>query len=239
VRSYGQFCPISKAAEVFCERWTPLILRDLGKGVSRFSELQRGVARASPTLLSRRLKELEAEGLVERRRPESGRGWSYHLTAPGQDLMPLVHALGVWGQRWTRRELMDHELDAGLLLWAMERAAHSNAFGARRSVVQLTFRERPARWRNYWFVGENGATQLCITKPAFDIDLYLITTLRDMIYVWRGDLPLQVALSEGKLEAIGSPRARSALPRWLARSKLADVKSERSDARVAKGPRAA
>jgi DNA-binding HxlR family transcriptional regulator len=109
VRTYGQFCPISKAAEVFCGRWTPLILRDLGKGVSRFSELQRGVARVSPTLLSRRLRELEAEGLVERRRSDSGRGWTYHLTAPGQDLIPLVHALGVWGQRWSRRELMDHE----------------------------------------------------------------------------------------------------------------------------------
>lgn len=237
MKSYGQFCPISKAAEVFCERWTPLILRDLGKGVSRFSELQRGVARASPTLLSRRLRELEAEGLVERRRSESGRGWTYHLTAPGKDLMPLVQALGVWGQRWSRRELMDHELDAGLLLWAMERGAHPDAFGARRSVVQLTFCERPARWRNYWFVGEKGATQLCITDPALEVDLYLTTTLRDMIYIWRGDLPLHTALSAGRIEAIGKARARSALPRWLPRSKLADVKSERPDSVVAKGRR--
>lgn len=227
MRSYGQFCPISKAAEVFCERWTPLILRDLGKGVSRFSELQRGVARASPTLLSRRLRELEAEGLLERRRATSGRGWTYHLTAPGRDLIPLVHALGVWGQKWSRRELMDHELDAGLLLWAMERGSHPDAFGRGRSVVQLTFRERPARWRHYWFVGENGATQLCITNPGFEVDLYLTTTLRDMIYIWRGDLPLDTALSEGRLEAIGKAQARSALPRWLARSRLADVKSER------------
>jgi DNA-binding HxlR family transcriptional regulator len=234
MRSYGQFCPISKAAEVFCERWTPLILRDLGKGVSRFSELQRGVARASPTLLSRRLRELETEGLVERRRSASGRSWTYHLTAPGQDLMPLVHALGVWGQRWSRRELMDHELDAGLLLWAMERGAHPDAFGVGRWVVQLTFRERPARWRSYWFVGENSATQLCITDPALDVDLYLTTTLRDMIYVWRGDVSLQTALSEGRLEAIGKAGARLALPRWLPRSKLADVKSERPVGRVAK-----
>ena len=238
MRTYGQFCPISKAAEVFCERWTPLILRDLGKGVSRFSELQRGVARASPTLLSRRLRELEAEGLVERRRSESGRGWTYHLTAPGQDLMPLVHALGVWGQRWSRRELMDHELDAGLLLWAMERGAYPDALGSGRSVVQLTFRERPARWRHYWFVGENSATQLCITDPGFDVDLYLTTTLRDMIYIWRGDLPLHTALNEGRLEAIGHARARSVLPRWLPKSKLADVKSKRPDARVAKSPKA-
>ena len=233
MRSYGQFCPISKAAEVFCERWTPLILRDLGKGVSRFSELQRGVARASPTLLSRRLRELEVEGLLERRRPNSGRGWTYHLTAAGQDLMPLVHALGVWGQKWSRRELMDHELDAGLLLWAMERGSHPDAFGAGRSVVQLTFRERPARWRHYWFVGENGATQLCITDPDFEVDLYLTTTLRDMIYIWRGDLSLDTALSQGRLEAIGKAQARSALPRWLARSRLADVKSDRPNPGIA------
>lgn len=238
MRGYGQFCPISKAAEVFCERWTPLILRDLGKGVSRFSELQRGVARASPTLLSRRLRELEAEGLVERRRSASGRSWTYHLTAPGQDLMPLVHALGVWGQKWSRRELMDHELDAGLLLWAMERGADPDAFGEGRSVVQLTFHERPARWRNYWFVGENSSTQLCIADPALDVDLYLTTTLRDMIYIWRGDVSLQTALSQGRLEAIGKASARSALPRWLPRSKLADVKSERPAGRVVKTRRA-
>ena len=43
MKPYGQFCPVAKAAEVFCERWTPLILRDLAIGASRFSELQRGV----------------------------------------------------------------------------------------------------------------------------------------------------------------------------------------------------
>jgi len=57
MKRYGQFCPIAKAAEVFCERWTPLILRDLAFGASRFSELQRGVPLASPTLLSHRQQE--------------------------------------------------------------------------------------------------------------------------------------------------------------------------------------
>ena len=57
MRSYGQFCPVAKAAELFCERWTPLIVRDLAAGAARFSELQRGVPLMSPTLLSRRLKQ--------------------------------------------------------------------------------------------------------------------------------------------------------------------------------------
>src|SRR5258706_11697715 len=60
MKSYGQFCPVAKAAELFCERWTGLILRDLVAGASRFSELKNGVPFSSPTLLSRRLKQLEA-----------------------------------------------------------------------------------------------------------------------------------------------------------------------------------
>ena len=64
MKRYGQFCPVAKAAEVFCERWTPLILRDLALGASRFSELQRGVPLASPSLLSHRLRQLEKEGII-------------------------------------------------------------------------------------------------------------------------------------------------------------------------------
>ena len=73
MKSYGQFCPVAKAAEVFCERWTPLILRDLALGATRFSELQRGVPLASPTLLSYRLKQLEKEGSWSGARRRAGR----------------------------------------------------------------------------------------------------------------------------------------------------------------------
>ena len=117
MRTYGQFCPVAKAAELFCERWTPLILRDLALGASRFSELQRGVPLASPTILARRLAQLVAEGVVERRGGPRGRR-TYHLTPAGQDFVPVVMALGLWGQRWSRRELAAHEVDLGLLLWA-------------------------------------------------------------------------------------------------------------------------
>ena len=60
----GRYVLSAKAAELFCVRWTPLILRDLALGASRFTELQRGVPLASPTLLSNRLKQLEKEGIV-------------------------------------------------------------------------------------------------------------------------------------------------------------------------------
>jgi DNA-binding HxlR family transcriptional regulator len=227
MKSYGQFCPIAKAAELFCERWTALILRDLASGVSRFAQLQRGVPQASPTLLTRRLRQLEAEGIVVRCRSDTGRSWTYHLTLSGQEFLPIVKALGEWGQKWSRRELADHEVNASLLLWAMERGARPDAFGARRGVVKLTFADRRVSKRHYWLVSENGRTELCIEDPGFEVNLYLTTTLRDMIYIWRGDLALARAVDEGRLEVLGEAWARRALPHWLARSKYAAVKPER------------
>jgi DNA-binding HxlR family transcriptional regulator len=70
--SYGQFCPIAKAAQILAERWTPLVLRELICGSTRFNDLRRGVPLMSSSLLSHRLKFLEHEGVVERR-PVSGR----------------------------------------------------------------------------------------------------------------------------------------------------------------------
>ena len=66
MRSYRQFCPVAKAAEIFCERWNALILRDLAAGPRRFSELQRGVPLMSPSLLSARLKWLIREGVIDK-----------------------------------------------------------------------------------------------------------------------------------------------------------------------------
>jgi len=227
MKSYGQFCPVAKAAEVFCERWTALILRDLGLGSVHFARLQRGIPLASPTLLSNRLKQLVAEGVVERRRSRKGRGWTYHLTPAGGELLPIVRALGVWGQRWLRRELAQHEIDASLLLWAMERGAKHDAFGIRRSTVRVTFSDLPLRKRHYWFVTENGTTQLCVHDPGYEVNLYLTTTLPVMIYIWRGDVSLARAENEGRLEITGDAWARRAFPRWLARSSYASIKSRR------------
>lgn len=228
MKSYGQFCPVAKAAELFCERWTALIVRDLASGATRFSELQRGVPLMSPTLLSRRLKQLEAEGVVERRRGPSGNSWTYHLTPAGAEFAPLVEALGVWGQRWSRRRLAEQEIDLGLLIWSLERGVDPTAFGARRCVVRLRFTDQPAGKDLWWFVNEDGACQLCLHDPGFEIDLHLACSLPDMIYIVRGDLALARALDTDRLEAIGPARIRRALRRWLNLSPLTRIESRRS-----------
>jgi DNA-binding HxlR family transcriptional regulator len=237
MKRYGQFCPVAKAAEVFCERWTPLILRDLALGASRFTELQRGVPLASPSLLSHRLKQLEKQGIVQRRRSSSGRSWTYHLTSAGQDLAPIVLSLGVWGQKWSRRELAKHEIDLGLLLWAIERGSRPEAFGRKRTIIQLTFTDQIEKKRNWWFLNEAERCELCLTAPDHSIDLFLEATLPDMIYVWRGDLSLARALDSGRLRAHGTVSAQRALPRWLGISPLAHVKSALEQMQTQSGPR--
>lgn len=183
--------------------------------------------------VSRRLKELEEEGIIERRRSPPARTWTYHLTPAGREFAPIVEALGTWGQRWSRRELAEHEVNLTLLMWALELAVKPGEFGSRRCVVKLTFRDLPAHTQDWWFVNQDGRAELCVSEPGFEVDLYLITTLPDMIYIYRGDLPLARALEQGRLKAHGIAWARRALSRWLGRSPLAHVKSQRPDARAA------
>ncbi len=230
MRTYGQFCPVAKAAQLFCERWTPLIIRDLSWGATRFSELQLGVPLMSPTLLSRRLKQLEAEGIVERRQDAGKRGATYHLTPAGIEFMPMVNALGVWGQRWARRQLEEGEIDLGLLIWGLERSVNPAAFGNRTSVVRLELTDQPASKQLWWFVNDPGSVELCLDDPGHDVDLFLASTLPNMIYIIRGDVSLIAARRSGRLEVHGTSSLSRRLTDWLNLSPLAAVPSQRADA---------
>jgi DNA-binding HxlR family transcriptional regulator len=141
MRGYGQFCPVAKGAEVFAERWTPLVLRELLCGSTHFSDLHRGVPLMSRSLLSLRLKQLEQIGVVERK--QGPHGPEYHLTQAGREFAPMIRQLGEWGQRWFRSKFGREELDVTLLMWDMRRCIkagpHRNAAGgwsamARRSI---------------------------------------------------------------------------------------------------------
>ena len=149
---YGQFCPVSKAAEVLCQRWTPLILRELLVGSTRFNEIRRGVPTCSPALLSKRLKELEMAGVVERTATDAGTG--YTLTEAGRELFPLIQGLGEWGQRWVRSDYGPDDLDPGLLLWDVRRFLAPGEFGDRRVVIQLMFPSMAPKQRYFWIVVE-------------------------------------------------------------------------------------
>jgi DNA-binding HxlR family transcriptional regulator len=215
MKGYGQLCPVAKAAEVFCERWTALILRDLGAGSIRFTELKRGVPLMSRSMLSRRLQGLEHEGIIERRANATARGCTYHLTPAGRAFLPIIEALGEWGRHWSRRDLAADEVDVSQLLWSMERSVQPDAFGDRRTVMQLEFSDQPGNRRRWWFVNETSEAQLCVKDPGFDVDLYLSVRLRDMIQIWRGDLSLAHAMDSGRLKLHGPSQLKRAVPAWL------------------------
>lgn len=227
MRSYRQFCPVAKAAEIFCERWNALIVRDLAGGPRRFSELKKGVPLMSPSLLSGRLKWLVEEGVVERRPVDGGRA-AYALTEAGRDFVPLVEALGVWGQRWTRRELQEHEIDLGLLVWSIESSANPAAFGDRRCLVRLELTDQIESKRFWWFLNENGGCELCVDDPGGDVSLYLACTLPDAIRIVRGDTSTAEAIGSERLELLGEKWARAAFVDWLNLSPLAGVPSRRA-----------
>jgi DNA-binding HxlR family transcriptional regulator len=93
---YGSFCPVAKAAEVITGRWTPLILYELMRGSERFNEMQNGVPLMARSLLARRLREMEQDGLIYRVRQDGQRGHLYRLTPAGDALRPLIDLMGYW-----------------------------------------------------------------------------------------------------------------------------------------------
>src|SRR5689334_21682387 len=119
MKGYGQFCSMARALELLGERWTLLIVRELLCGSGRFGDLRRGIPRVSRTMLSARLRELLAAGVIVR--DDGDDGPAYRLTAAGAELATVVRALGVWGQRWLPREAKGEDVDVEALLWDVQR----------------------------------------------------------------------------------------------------------------------
>src|SRR5690242_5967297 len=142
--SYGQFCPVAMAAEIVCSRWTALVVRELLLGTTRFNDLRRGVPRMSPTLLSKRLKELEEAGVIVAVPTGQAGVVDYRLTQAGEELRGIVDQLGIWGQRWVESQLTLKNLDPSLLMWDMRRNLRIQPLPPRRCNINFTFPEKNA-----------------------------------------------------------------------------------------------
>jgi DNA-binding HxlR family transcriptional regulator len=221
MRGYGQFCPVAKAAEVFAERWTPLVLRELLCGSTRFNDLHRGVPLMSRTLLSQRLKQLEELGVVKRK--VATQGSEYRLTDAGRDFAPMVEMLGEWGQRWYRTRYGADELDVTLLMWDMRRTVKPMVFPPGRVSVQFDFKDQPESKRHWWLVSVGGDVDLCATNPGFDVSLFVTTDLKTLTRVWMGEVTARNAVASGKIELDGSRACRQAFEKWLGLSGFAGI----------------
>lgn len=219
MKPYGQFCSIAKALEVIGERWTTLILRELICGSSRFSEIQRGIPRISPSLLTKRLADLENTGVI--RRVDNTNG--YELTEAGWELKPMVETLGVWGQRWVRGQLSDDDLDPDVLMWDIRRRMNIVAMPKTRTCLCFEFTDAPENSALYWLVKSDEGVDLCVSDPSFDVDLYVTTDVRTLTEVWNGDTPMSGAIDRGQIDLHGPNSLRKAFPSWLRLGLFASV----------------
>ncbi len=221
--SYNQFCPVAMAAEILCTRWTIVLLRELVAGSTRFNELRRGLPRMSPALLSKRLRDLEAAGIVKRARVPGEPGtFEYHLTQSGRALAPIVEAVGVWGHAWIETESSLGNLDPNLLMWDMRRNINPRPMPKKRNVIQIIFTDLPATRRNWWLIAEPGKdTDLCSVDPGFDVDLYLSTSVRTMTEIWMGYIPIAHAKEQGRLAITGNRQLENHIKSWLTLSPFA------------------
>ncbi len=214
---YGQFCPVSMAAEVLCSRWTLLVLRELLLGSARFNELRRGLPGMSPALLSKRLKDLESAGVIVRVPSETEPGvFEYRPTDSGRELRPIIEAIGVWGHRWVTTEATLKNLDPDLLMWDVRRNINPDPLPARRVVIEFMFNDRPAGERSYWLIVQpDQPVDLCTVSPAYDVDLYVATDLKTMTEIWLGYEAIEAALKAGRLMLTGDASLAADLRSWL------------------------
>lgn len=211
---YGQFCPISKALEVLGERWTILVLREMLLGATQFGQLQRALPRISPTTLSKRLAELERDGLVVRKRSPGRQGNEYRLSAAARELRPLILGLGRWGMRWARGQMADAELDVGQLMADIERRIDARQLPDGRSVLRFRFTDLQ-QYADWWLKIDGRETELCLDDPGDDVDVYFTSSLRTLVEVWMGDRPLAQARASGALKIVGRSAYLRNLSEWF------------------------
>jgi DNA-binding HxlR family transcriptional regulator len=216
---YGQFCPVAVASEIFAERWTPIILRELVLGSRKFNDIHRGVPRMSRALLARRLRRLIEAGVIR-----AGDG-EYRLTPSGEELGEVVVRLGEWGQRWAE-PVRRANLDSRLLMWDMRRRIALDRLPDRRVVVRFDFRGLPGAQRcprTFWLVLTRAEADLCIVEPGHEVDLFVDADLAAFSRVWLGEVPIRQVIREGGIKLSGARDAARDFPSWLLLSTLAAV----------------
>jgi DNA-binding HxlR family transcriptional regulator len=219
MKGYHQFCPVSKASEIFAERWTPLILREMMAGSRHFSDFRKGLPLMSPSLLSKRLKELEAEDIIERR--QEGQEVQYHLADAGKALIPVIHLLGKWGHKWTRSKIGENDLDPAFLMWDVKRETLPDRFPDGRTVVSIEFLDGPPKKRRWWLVVEDCEVDLCMKPPPHDVDVAIECGLRTLTEVWMGYRNLKEALNVGELRVGGDQKLVKSFDNWFVLHPLA------------------
>ena len=221
----GSLCPAIKSADIIGDKWILLILREMFLGSSRFNDFQRALPRISPTILSKRLKKLEADGLIIRKASPCGKTLEYRLTRSGRELGPVLEQMATWGLRWARRSFADEDLDAGTFMWDFHRTLKVEALPGGQTVICVKLQDG-STYSTWWLVINDQTVDLCTDDPGRDIDVYISSSLATLVEVWMGDTTVRSALTANTIMLTGAPHLTRSPASWFPRSPMADVRPE-------------
>jgi DNA-binding HxlR family transcriptional regulator len=217
-RPYGLICPISLASKILEPRWTIQILTELWNGSTRFNDIRKGVGNISTALLSRRLKEMEALGLVERVEDKAAGTIDYFRTEKAINLEPAMNALAEWAQCNIEADIALSSADASTVMWVVRRMIVLAELPRRRAVIRFHFRDNPPpKYPHYWLVVEPGATlpEICSLDPGRDVDLYVETGAVSLGAIIEGRSSIEREKERGGLFLSGDPGLARSMDRWL------------------------
>lgn len=222
----GSLCPAIKASEIIGDKWVLLILREMLLGTTRYNDFQRALPRISPTVLSKRLKQMEQHGLIVKKTTAGGRSKEYRLTASGREVGPIVHHLSTWGLRWARRQIQDEDLDVSSFMWDFHRTLNIKELPDGDTVFNVRFEEIES-YSDWWLIANQSQVDLCTDDPGMEIDLYIIAQLPAAASVWMGDVAVNQAIEAGYIKLSGSRHLTKTAHRWFPKSGYSDVRPER------------
>jgi DNA-binding HxlR family transcriptional regulator len=221
-KPYGLICPITRACDILEPRWTIPILVGLWAGATRFNDLRREIGNISPGLLSRRLKELEEMGLVERVTDRATGSVDYLRTETAIALEPALNALAQWAQCHIEAEVALCTATVSNLMWKMRKAFLSEALPRRRVVMQFRFSDPDLDYSTYWAILQPGAeAEICSSIPGFDIDLYVETNRVSLHGILLGRTTVATELANGQLYLSGDAVLARTMTQWLRRGDYA------------------
>ncbi|MDH5301964.1 MAG: helix-turn-helix transcriptional regulator [Gammaproteobacteria bacterium] len=220
---YGEACPISKATSVLCERWTLQIIREMLMGATRFTEFQKYLPKLSPTLLNSRLRLLEEEGIILKKKTAEKRSYEYRLTPAGMALAPVLAELGKWGMQWVFESMNEDELNVSTIVrdfaWAMD----VSQLPSGNSTIQFSIEHQGVTSKKFVLV-RDGKAQVCEENIGLDVDVYLSASLKTFYDIWFAATSLSFACDKGLLKLVGAPSYVRQISKWLRTSQFGDFR---------------
>jgi DNA-binding HxlR family transcriptional regulator len=223
VRPYGQYCPVARTAEIFAERWTPIIVRNLLTGSHTFGQLREGAPGIPKALLADRLTTLARAGIIERRVDRQTKAVTYQMTQAGLELKPLIDAMGFWGMRWL--EVEPHHIDPAYVLWATARLVDTQLLPDHTITVRFDLEDSPNE--HYWLLLHRPHAEICTHYPGHAEDLLVHCETDALARLHLRERTYTQLVRAGRIRVDGPPRLARALHTWIKSSPYASAGERR------------